>query len=77
MNRLELSGVVQRYGKHIAVDGVGFQLAAGRIACLLGPSGCGKSSLLRCIAGFEDIVSGEIRLHGERVAEPGLNLPPQ
>lgn len=77
MNRLELSGVVQRYGKHIAVDGVGFQLAAGRIACLLGPSGCGKTSLLRCIAGFEDIVSGEIRLHGERVAAPGFSLAPE
>ncbi|MFV0372008.1 MAG: ABC transporter ATP-binding protein [Azonexus sp.] len=77
MNRLELSHVVQRYGKHTAVDGVGFRLAAGRIACLLGPSGCGKTSLLRSIAGFEHIVAGEIRLHGECVAAPGFSLAPE
>ncbi len=77
MSQLELNGVVQRYGKHTVVDGVDFRLESGQIACLLGPSGCGKTTLLRCIAGFEEIAAGEIRLHGEIVSTAGHRLPPE
>ncbi len=77
MAQLELSGIIQRYGRQTVVDGVSLQLEAGRIACLLGPSGCGKTTLLRCIAGFEDIAAGEIRLHGEIVSRSGLRVPPE
>ena len=77
MAQLELNGVVQRYGKHTVVDGVDFRLEAGSIACLLGPSGCGKTTLLRCIAGFENIADGEIRLHGEVVSRAGQSTPPE
>ncbi len=77
MAQLELRGVVQRYGKHTVVDGVNFQLEAGSIACLLGPSGCGKTTLLRCIAGFEEIAGGEIRLHGESVSSADHRVAPE
>jgi len=77
MAQLELNGVVQRYGRQTVVDGVDFRLEAGQIACLLGPSGCGKTTLLRCIAGFEEIADGEIRLHGEVVSRAGLRLAPE
>ena len=39
---------------------------------LLGPSGCGKTTLLRLIAGFEDITEGSIHLFDEEI----VNLPP-
>ncbi|MCK6391966.1 MAG: ABC transporter ATP-binding protein, partial [Azonexus sp.] len=77
MAQLELIDVIQRYGKHTVVDGVSFTLAAGQIACLLGPSGCGKTTLLRCIAGFEDIAGGEIRLHGQRVSAMSTRIAPE
>ncbi len=77
MSQLELHGVVQRYGAHTVVDGVDFRLETGTIACLLGPSGCGKTTLLRCIAGFEDIAGGEIRIHGQPVSRPGRRVPPE
>jgi iron(III) transport system ATP-binding protein len=77
MTQLELNGVIQRYGKTTVVDGVNFRLEAGQIACLLGPSGCGKTTLLRCIAGFEDIADGEIRLHGEVVSRSGARIAPE
>ena len=77
MAQLELNGVVQRYGKQTIVDGVNFQLEAGSIACLLGPSGCGKTTLLRCIAGFENIADGEIRLRQEAVSRAGQCVPPE
>ncbi|WP_412479517.1 ABC transporter ATP-binding protein [Azonexus sp. IMCC34839] len=77
MAQLELKSVVQRYGKQTIVDGVNFQLEAGSIACLLGPSGCGKTTLLRCIAGFEDVAGGEIRLHGAVVSSPSQRVAPE
>lgn len=77
MAQLELNGVVQRYGKQTIVDGVDFRLEQGQIACLLGPSGCGKTTLLRCIAGFEEIVGGEIRLHDKVVSSPGQRVAPE
>ncbi len=77
MAHLELTGIIQRYGTHTVVDGVGFQVERGNIACLLGPSGCGKTTLLRCIAGFEEIAAGEIRVEGGMISRAGQRVPPE
>ena len=77
MAHLELDRIVQRYGTHTVVNGVGFRVEAGSIACLLGPSGCGKTTLLRCIAGFEAIAEGEIRIDGRSVTRPDFRLAPE
>ncbi|MBT9498433.1 MAG: ABC transporter ATP-binding protein, partial [Zoogloea sp.] len=77
MSKLELKAVVQRYGRQTIVDGVDFRLEPGSIACLLGPSGCGKTTLLRCIAGFEEIAGGEIRIHDQVVSRPGHRVAPE
>lgn len=77
MAHLELEDTVQRYGSHTVVDGVRFRVEAGSIACLLGPSGCGKTTLLRCIAGFEEIAAGEIRIEGTTVSRQGFRVPPE
>ncbi|MBA3998045.1 MAG: ABC transporter ATP-binding protein [Candidatus Accumulibacter sp.] len=76
-HHLELEGIIQRYGKHTVVNGVDFRVDAGSIACLLGPSGCGKTTLLRCIAGFEEIAAGEIRVEGRTVSRAGFRVPPE
>ena len=77
MSKLELRAVVQRYGRQTIVSGVDFRLEQGSIACLLGPSGCGKTTLLRCIAGFEEVSGGEIRIHDEVMSRPGYRVPPE
>ncbi len=77
MAHLELEGIFQRYGVHNVVSGVSFIVESGTIACLLGPSGCGKTTLLRCIAGFEEIASGEIRVNGVAVSRPGFQVSPE
>ncbi|HPP47761.1 MAG TPA: ABC transporter ATP-binding protein, partial [Accumulibacter sp.] len=74
---LELDHIVQRYDSQIVVDHVSFRVNFGEIACLLGPSGCGKTTLLRGIAGFEDLAGGEIRLQNRLVSRPGWRLPPE
>ena len=77
MADLSVTSLVQRYGAHTVVDGISFEVPPGRIACLLGPSGCGKTTLLRCIAGFEEIAEGEIRIAGESCSRPGYRKPPE
>jgi iron(III) transport system ATP-binding protein len=74
---LEVENLRHAYGEQEVVRGLSFSLARGVIGCLLGPSGCGKTTVLRCIAGFEGIREGEIRLAGKVVSGPGVMLPPE
>ena len=65
------------YGRKAVVERLSLNLARGGIGCLLGPSGCGKTTVLRAVAGFEPVLAGEIRLDGELVARPGLQVAPE
>lgn len=47
-----------------ALKDVSLEIAANEFFTLLGPSGCGKTTLLRSIAGFEEVDSGTISLGG-------------
>lgn len=64
---LEVSGLVRRYSPQVTVGPISFEVRAGEFFSLLGPSGCGKTTTLRCIAGFESLDAGAIRLHGQRL----------
>src|SRR5918992_1358475 len=74
---LEVENLRHAYGQHQVVAGLSFSLARGVIGCLLGPSGCGKTTVLRCIAGFETVQEGEIRLAGQIVSGAGVTVPPE
>lgn len=65
------------YGADNVVSDVRFALGHGDIGCLLGPSGCGKSTILRALAGFLPISTGEIRLNDQAISLPGFTLPPE
>ena len=75
--QLEVKNASVAYAGDTVVRGVSFDLQAGEIGCLLGPSGCGKTSLLRAIAGFQPLASGEIHLHGRCVSRAGMTLAPE
>lgn len=75
--RLELDRVVHDYGTSRILNELSLTLEAGQIGCLLGPSGCGKTTALRCIAGFEPVTAGSIRINGDTVSVPGRTLPPE
>jgi len=51
----------------VAVDKLSLEVKSGELMVLLGPSGCGKTSLLRMVAGLEEITSGDILLNGQSV----------
>src|SRR5271163_2394114 len=64
---LEVIGLTRRYSPEVTVGPISFEVHAGEFFSLLGPSGCGKTTTLRCIAGFETLNAGSIRLRGERL----------
>ena len=61
---LSVRGLAVTYGDLCAVDGVDLEVAAGEVVALLGASGSGKSSLLRAVAGLEDVAAGEVAWDG-------------
>ena len=71
-NHLDLIDLEKRYGETVAVRGINLSLPENTYCCLLGPSGCGKTSLLRMIAGHEDITNGTVFLDNQNIS----NEPP-
>ena len=45
-------GLTKRYGKRVAVDGIDFDIPAGRIVGLIGPNGSGKTTTLKAALGL-------------------------
>jgi iron(III) transport system ATP-binding protein len=64
MGYLAIAGASKQFGDFRALDNVAIEVERGEFFTLLGPSGCGKTTLLRSIAGFNDLTSGEITLDG-------------
>ncbi|MCH7892997.1 MAG: ABC transporter ATP-binding protein [Proteobacteria bacterium] len=75
--RLELDNVVQAYRKREVLQGISFRIEQGEIGCLLGPSGCGKTTVLRCIAGFEPVIAGQVITENTVISGPGFTVPPE
>jgi ABC-type glutathione transport system ATPase component len=60
------SGILQRTVGHVrAVDGVGFELAAGRTLALVGESGCGKTTVGKAILQLLVPSSGSVSFDGQ------------
>jgi multiple sugar transport system ATP-binding protein len=67
MAGVSLVRVSKRYGHLLAVDRVSLEIAPAEFFVILGPAGAGKTSILKMIAGIEEISEGEIRIDGDRV----------
>ncbi|MFZ5992676.1 MAG: amino acid ABC transporter ATP-binding protein [Deinococcota bacterium] len=74
MSFLEIRNVHKHYGNMEVLRGINLDVEEHQVVCLIGPSGCGKSTLLRCVNGLEAISAGEIRLEGDRITGPGVDL---
>src|SRR3974390_363854 len=73
MASVAIRGVSKAFGLTAVIHGVDVEIFDGEFVVLVGPSRCGKSTLLRMIAGLENITSGALRI-GERVVN---HLPPK
>ena len=61
---IEVKNLVKKYGTHLAVDHLDFQLEPGRIYGFLGPNGAGKSTTLNIVTGYLGATGGEVKING-------------
>ena len=64
---ISLQGVVKRFGKFAAVDGLDLEIPHGTTFGLLGPNGAGKTTTIRMIMNITKPDAGEIRVLGEKM----------
>jgi multiple sugar transport system ATP-binding protein len=67
MATVSVRSVRKAFGRLEVLHGVNVEAADGEFVILVGPSGCGKTTLLRMIAGLENITGGEIAIGGRVV----------
>ena len=67
MSNVTLKQLKKIYDKKVVIDGIDLEIKDKEFIVLVGASGCGKSTILRMIAGLEEISGGEILIDGKRV----------
>src|SRR5262245_45617669 len=61
---VEAHGLVKRYGRTTALDGLDLVAPAGQVVALLGPNGAGKTTFVRAVATLLQPDAGELRVGG-------------
>jgi multiple sugar transport system ATP-binding protein len=72
MGNITLQGVRKSFGSVCIIPNADLEIADGAFVVFVGPSGCGKTTLLRLIAGLEDVSEGRILIDGVNV----VGVPP-
>jgi iron(III) transport system ATP-binding protein len=74
---LTIAGLGKNFGGRDVLQDINLTINPAEVICLLGPSGCGKTTLLRIIAGIEDLTSGTISMDGVAISTPTNSMPPE
>ena len=74
---LDVRDLHHSFGEINAINKLSFSIEHNSIVSILGPSGCGKTTLIRLIAGLEEIQKGQITFEGKLVANDKFNIPPE
>ena len=61
---IEIEHLTKRYGEHLAVDDLSFQVDSGQIYGFLGPNGAGKSTTMNIMTGCLSATDGHVRIDG-------------
>jgi multiple sugar transport system ATP-binding protein len=73
MAKVVYENMTKAWGDVVGVNNLNLEIPDKEFLVLVGPSGCGKSTALRCLAGLEEITSGNIYI-GDRVVN---DVPPK
>src|SRR5687768_14199609 len=74
MAMIECKDVSKWYGSFQVLTNCSTKVEKGEVIVVCGPSGSGKSTLIRCVNRLEPIQKGEIKVHGQSITAPDLNL---
>ena len=66
---INVTGLSKRYGTHLAVENVNFQIKKGEVIGFLGPNGAGKSTIMNILTGYLSMTQGKVEIDGFDIAE--------
>lgn len=66
---IKVENVTKKYGGHVAVNNISFEVKDGEIVGFLGPNGAGKTTTMNMITGFIESSSGYIEVEGFDVSK--------
>jgi ABC-2 type transport system ATP-binding protein len=69
---IAVSHLTKRYGSHLAVDDVSFEVGRGEVVGFLGPNGAGKTTTLRILAGFLGPTAGKVTIAGHDAVDESI-----
>jgi len=70
---VSITGLVKRYGDHVAVDGLDLDIHRGEVFALLGPNGAGKTTTVEILEGHRTADAGAISVLGEDPRSAGAH----
>ena len=71
---LEITNLHKSFGNNHVLKGVNLKVQKGDVVVIIGPSGSGKSTWLRCVNQLEKFQSGDIKVSGQSVIDPQLDI---
>lgn len=66
---IQVEHLTKRYGSHLAVDDISFEVEEGIVYGLLGPNGAGKSTTMNILTGYLSATSGTVSIDGHDILE--------
>lgn len=64
---IKVENLVKKYGNHVAVDNLSFEIAKGQIFGFLGPNGAGKTTTMNIITGYIAATAGSVEINGYNI----------
>lgn len=66
---ISVTALSKRYGTHLAVKDVNFEIKKGEVIGFLGPNGAGKSTIMNILTGYLSMTQGKVLIDGFDIAE--------
>lgn len=66
---IEVKSLTKKYGAHVAVDNISFEVHEGEILGFLGPNGAGKSTTMNILTGYLSATNGQVSIQGHDILD--------